>query len=192
MAQPLAVLLIAAVAILGFLAAIVRPTATVLPAYAALVPVGDVIAVPLPLPSPFNSLSSLIGAVAIAAMLAHVLVFGRGRVPSLPVAAWLLFAGWCAATVLWARHPADGARELTVALPLVLLVVVVAILPRRDGDLERLRLILVLGGVAVGAYALFLLGTGACGWGVPSLCFLWGSFPTAPPVWGRVGARRSR
>src|SRR5688500_2938253 len=75
--QPLAAVLIAAVAIPGLLFAIARPNKTILPAYAALVPVGSVFRLSVPLPTPFNTLSSLIGGIAIAAMIAHAVLYRR-------------------------------------------------------------------------------------------------------------------
>lgn len=159
--QPLAAVVIAVVAASGLLVAVARPNRTILPAYAALVPIGSVFKLGVPLPEPFNTLSSLFGGIAIAAMLLHVVLTRRARIPSLPVGAWLVFLAWSASTALWARRPGDVVRELSIALPLLLLVVIVGILPRERGDLDRLRIAIVLGGAVVGAYALFLVATGS-------------------------------
>ena len=52
--------LIALGALLVIGVGISRPT-LILPLYAALVPIGGVFPIPVPLPSPFNSLTSLLG-----------------------------------------------------------------------------------------------------------------------------------
>jgi hypothetical protein len=55
-------LLLLPAAMLGVLilvACVRRPVATIVPVYAALVPFGDVFSLRVPLPKPFNSLSSV-------------------------------------------------------------------------------------------------------------------------------------
>ncbi len=145
---------------LGGLAA-ARPVRTIVPLYAGTLPVASVVELQLPLPDPFNTLSSALGGAAILAVLAHVALYGRGRIPSLPVAAWLAFLVWATATTFWAVDPGAGVRTLTIAAPLVLLMVVVALLPIDRGDFDTLRMAIILSGALVGAYALFLLISGS-------------------------------
>lgn len=138
-----------------------RPLRTIVPLYAFLVPIGGVFALRVPLPSPFNTLSSVVGALAIGAMAVHLANGGRGRTPTLPVGMWLLFVGWSAVTFLWARDPGLVLRELMLALPLLLLLVLVALLPATREDLGAVRGAVVASGLAVGGYALLLTITGA-------------------------------
>ena len=71
--------------LLVLIACVRRPVATIVPVYAALVPVGDVFSLRVPLPQPFNSLSSVVGALTIVALVLHLVLERRGRVPTLPV-----------------------------------------------------------------------------------------------------------
>lgn len=146
--------------ILGGLAA-ARPMRTIVPLYAGTLPVASVVELQLPLPDPFNTLSSALGGAAILALLSHVVLYGRGRIPSLPVAAWLAFLVWAAATTFWAVDPSAGVSTLTIAAPLVLLMVAAALLPIDRGDFDTLRMAIILGGAVVGAYAVFLLISGS-------------------------------
>jgi O-antigen ligase len=138
-----------------------RPLRTIVPVYAFLVPIGGVFALRVPLPSPFNTLSSLTGALAIGAVSLHLVRERRGRIPTLPVGMWLAFVGWSAFTFVWAGDPAPVVHELTIAIPLVALLVLVALLPGTREDLMRLRDAVVLSGAAVGGYGLLLMTTGA-------------------------------
>lgn len=138
-----------------------RPGRTIIPLYAALVPAGSATAVSVPLPAPFNTPSSLLGAVAIVCLVAHVGITRRTRVPGLPIACWLLFLGWCTASILWTREPAVVLNEIRVALPLVALLVLVAVIRFDERDLDLVRLAIVVGGAAIGAYALYLFATSA-------------------------------
>lgn len=133
-----------------------RPLRTAVPAYAFLIPIGGVISLSVPLPSPFNTLSSLAGALAIGAAGLCVLRGPRRRIPTLPVALWLMFTAWCALTFVWANDPSLVASELTIAIPLLMLVVLVAMIPATRGDLEFLRDAVVASGIAVGAWAAVL------------------------------------
>jgi O-antigen ligase len=145
--------------------AVTHPSRTILPLYAAFVPVGGVFALAVPLPSPFNSVTSLLGGAAIGAIIAHVILYREGRIPTIPVAAWLWFVAWCALTLLWADDRDAGLRELQTAVPLVLLLVTVGIIVPRDGDLGWMRVALAVGGAAIGVYALGLVLSGS---GLPS------------------------
>jgi O-antigen ligase len=140
---------------------VARPARTILPLYAGMVPVGSVVTLPLPLPPPFNTLSSLLGAVVMIAGVAHVILYRRGRIPTLPVAAWIAFLAWATLTTFWAIEWQAAFKISLIAIPLVLLMVVVAVLPADDIDLDLLRLALIVGGAVVGAYALILVLTGS-------------------------------
>ena len=133
-----------------------NPLRTVIPVYAFLVPIGGVFALGIPLPSPFNTLSSVVGALAIAATALHLVRTPRGRVPTLPVGLWILFVAWSALTFVWAKDPGMVASELLVAIPLVLLVTLVGMLPATRADLGCVRDAVIASGIAVGGWAALL------------------------------------
>ena len=133
-----------------------EPLRTVIPAYAFLVPIGGVFALGIPLPSPFNTLSSVVGALAVGATALHLVRTPRGRVPTLPVGLWILFVAWSALTFVWARDPGMVTSELLVAIPLVLLVTLVGMLPATWADLGSVRDAVIASGIAVGGWAALL------------------------------------
>lgn len=139
---------------------VVHPARTILPVYAASIPAGSVIRLSIPLPPPFNTLSSLLGALVIVAILAHIGVYRRARVPTFPVALWLLLLGWVTLTAFWAIASDPAVDALLVAWPLVLLLLAVSVLPTDESDLDAMRLGVIVGGIGVGAYLVFLLAVG--------------------------------
>lgn len=157
----LALAVSAMVSLIAMIVCVARPTRTILPLYAALVPVGSVVKLPLPLPPPFNTLSSMLGALVMIAGATHLILYRRGRVPTVPTAAWVAFLAWTTLTTFWAIEWRAAFNLSLVAIPLVLLMVIVAVLPTDDVDLDLLRLALILGGAVVGAYALFLVLSGS-------------------------------
>jgi O-antigen ligase len=138
-----------------------RPLRSIVTVYAGTLPIASVVSVEVPLPPPFNTLSSILGALAIGACVAHVALYRQGRVPSLPVALWAVFLGWCLTTVFWAIDGGAAVEEATVAIPLILLLLAISIVPADRGDYDTLRVAVVLSGIIVGAYAFYLLITGA-------------------------------
>jgi O-antigen ligase len=146
--------------LLVLVACVRRPVATIVPVYAALVPFGDVFSLRVPLPKPFNSLSSVVGALTIVALALHLLLERRGRVPTLPVGLWLAFLGWGALTFMWAQDPTNVAHEVLIAAPLLLLLVLVSMVNVTRAELFRVRDAIVLSGAGVGAYGLLLVAAG--------------------------------
>lgn len=137
-----------------------RPARLILPVYAAVVPAGSVVEVALPLAPPFNTLSSLLGAEVVLVILVHAVLYRRGRVPSMPVAVWLLFLAWVVISSFRAVDPPAALDTVLVALPLVALLVAVALLSIENADLDAMRLGLILSGIFVGAYAIGLVVAG--------------------------------
>jgi O-Antigen ligase len=138
-----------------------RPARTVLPVFAALVPAGSAFPLSVPFPKPFNTLSSLLGALVIASVAGHLLLYRRGRIPGPADALWLAFLSWCGATLFWARSPGAAVQDMALAVPLIVFLVLVSGLRADRSDLDLLRVAVVLGGAGVGAYGLFLVLTGA-------------------------------
>jgi O-antigen ligase len=157
-----ALIIVAVVVLLptALILAVARPALTILPLYAATLPVASVVKLAVPLPDPFNTMSSLLGGTAILACLAHMALYRRGRVPAAPVGIWLLFLAWALITSLWALRTASAVNAAQVAVPLILLMVVVSALPVDESDLSAMRVAIIASGIAVGMYALFLLWTG--------------------------------
>jgi O-antigen ligase len=137
-----------------------RPARTILPLYAGTLPVASVIEVSVPLPSPFDTLSSVLGGVAILACVAHLVLHRGGRVPPVPVALWAAFMAWIILTSFWAVDGQRAIDVLLVAVPLIVLMALVSMLRIERRDLDLLRTALILSGIGVGLYALFLLLTG--------------------------------
>ena len=139
---------------------VARPARILLPLYAGTLPLASVIELNIPLPAPFNTVSSMLGAMLIGAGLAHVILYRKGRIPSIPVAIWLLFLAWAMVTTFWAIEVDDAVRTITIAVPLLLLMVVVALLDIDEEDFDILRLALIAGSALVGMYAAYLLLSG--------------------------------
>jgi O-antigen ligase len=150
-------LVLAMVAVVAVGPVVRRPARTILPLYAASIPVGSVFTLGVPLPSPFNTLSSALGAIAVFACVAHVLRYGRGRIASYPVVLWMAFLAWSLITVLWAIDPRHALSTGFIAASLVFLMVAVAVLRTDGADLDAMRVALIASGIAVGGYALLLI-----------------------------------
>ena len=140
---------------------VVRPSTRILPLFAGAVPIASAFKLSVPVPAPFNTISSLFGALAVAAGLLHLLLYRDGRVPSWPMVLWLTFLGWVTLTVWWSADPADTASTLTLAFSLLILLGVVAFLRFEAVDVDVLRVAIIVGGAAVGIYALYLILQGA-------------------------------
>jgi O-antigen ligase len=138
------------------------PLSTLFPAFAFIVPVGSVVTIPLPLPSPFNSLSSLMGGLLLGALLVHLVgerAAGRtlGRRLPAQVGLWLLFVGLSALTLLWSINPSETVSGLTILLSLVAIYVLALLADVTVEELRRIESAIALGGALAGGYALILL-----------------------------------
>jgi hypothetical protein len=140
---------------------VAHPGRTILPVYAGTLPIASAVNLPIPLPTPFDTASSLLGGFTVIACVLHLCLYRSGRVPTVPVAAWTLFLAWSTLTTFWALNVNAALRAVVIAVPLMVLMFLVGVLSPREIDLDLLRLAIVLGGAAVGAYATFLLVTGA-------------------------------
>lgn len=144
----------------AFVYCVRRPTRTILPVYAATLPIASVVTLHVPLPDKFNTLSSALGGATILAALLHVAIYRRIRPPSIPVIGWLAYLAWITLTALWAIDPGGTVSALGIAWSLVGLLVVVSILPTDDVDVDVLRVALIVSGLVVGVYAFFLIVSG--------------------------------
>ncbi len=140
---------------------VTRPSQTIVPLYAASLPIASAIDVPIPLPAPFNTLSSLLGAITILTCVAHLLIHRRARIPSATAGIWALFLGWVCLTGFWALNPASAFNTVLIASSLIMLMLIVAALPLEVKDFEVIRLAVMLSGLIVGLYAVFVQAAGA-------------------------------
>jgi len=138
-----------------------RPSRSIIPLYAASLPIASAIDVPVPLPAPFNSLSSLLGAVAIGTCAAHLLVHRRARIPSASAGIWALFLSWVCLTGFWALEPVSAFRTMMIASSLIMLMLIVAALPLDVKDFEVIRRAVMISGLIVGLYGVYLQAAGA-------------------------------
>ncbi len=143
------------------LVAALRNPISLLAVYAAVVPFGSSLRIPGM--GPFGSLSTLVGLLALAALLArlaHRPSMGRIQASATPAFAVLL-VGVAAATMMWSIDPSRTMQQVAVLASLVALYVVIAVTPVSPADVRRFESGLVAGGIVVGGYAVYLAATGA-------------------------------
>lgn len=142
-----------------FIAHCVRYPSSALALFAAVVPYGSTLA--LPGPPLLDNVSSLIGAVAVGAYALHLALSGRAGHPvRAATAAWTLLLAVAALTALWSVSRTSSVVGVAVLASLVLLYVLVAVTPVSRRDVTALEAGLVIGGAAVGIYAVYLGATG--------------------------------
>ncbi len=158
--NPVAVMALIAVGVVAAAVSVVWPARTVLPLYAATLPIASVIKLSVPLPSPFDTLSSLLGGLVVVAFLVHLAIYQRGRTPGLPIGIWMILLAWSTLTVLWALDPSTAKSTAMVAASLILVVALAAVM-RFDGvELDLFRLAIIVSGAVVGLYAAYLVVKG--------------------------------
>lgn len=137
------------------------PVALVLGAYAAVVPFGSSFAVPLGVPPPFNTLSSLLGFVAVGWAVAHIAVTRTSAGVLLrAVPAWLFFVAVCAVTLLWSVDPAGTMDEIVLLVSIFLLYLVSTLLPVDRRDYRWIGTGTVIGAALASAFGIGLLLSG--------------------------------
>ncbi len=162
LALPLVAIAFTLVAYLA-IASFRSPVSVVLPVFALIVPMGSLVVVPVPLPPPFNTPSSVVGAVAIGALIVHLIgeraAADRDAAARIPdsVVWWVLFAGIASLSLLWSVNPDETAQELMILGGLVALYGLAAFARVTPEDLKRLELAIVIGGVLAAVYAMVLL-----------------------------------
>lgn len=152
-------LVLPAVAAVG-VAALRSPTRTVLPVYAALVPFGSGIALPIPLPSPFDTVTTLAGLAASGALVLHIILVGGTRRLHPSLSAWLMFVGVSGLTFAWSIDRGDTVERFLILISLVALYVVALLAPVGREEVERLKDGIIIGATLACGYGFFLLLTG--------------------------------
>ena len=132
-------------------------------AYAAVLPFGSAVGLPVPgVPSSFRTLSSALGLLAVGACLLHVVLRGTapGRLRAVLGAA-LLVPAVAVGSWVWSVDPSTTASAVPALASVVALFAVTCLVVPEPGDLRRLYLAVVLGGAGTGIYALGLAATGS-------------------------------
>jgi O-antigen ligase len=160
--SPQLVLLVAAPLVFALLVRGLRdPLRTLLPAYAALVPFGSGLVLPIGLPSPYRSVSTLIGLALVLGLLIR-LVRGDNSLTRMPaqVPVWLLFLGLAGTSAYWSLNKQVTADGFFVLASLISLFVLLALARPDPIATRRAELALLLGGVVAACYGFtqFIVG----------------------------------
>lgn len=140
--------------------ALQSPLRWLVAAYAFTLPFGSSVRVPVGLPHPYNTLSTLIGIATFGGLVVHLALTRKAaeRVhPSLVV--WILFLGLSGLTYLWSADSAETLRALLLLASLVALHLLISLTAVDDGDLRTVESALMWGGAVTGALALHALLT---------------------------------
>lgn len=138
-----------------------RAPFVVLAVYAAVVPWGSSFRLPLGLPGPFQTISTLVGLAATVALALH-LALGRKRAPTIgrSVPATILLLAVAVLTLPWSINPTITTDDLMALASLIGLYVVATLVRPTLRELEVLEIGIVAGGVITGMVALQQLATG--------------------------------
>jgi hypothetical protein len=140
----------------------VRLPMAVLSVYAAVLPFGSMIRFPVGLPRPFDTLSTLVGAVAALAIVAHLLVT-RHRAPVIVSAwpFWVAFLGVATLTTAWSVAQWLTLLEVVILISVIALYALAVLLRVTWADVRRIEVAAVGGAALTGLYAVYLYTTGA-------------------------------
>jgi O-antigen ligase len=140
----------------------VRAPAVLVAAYAAILPFGSSVSLPVGLPPPFNTGTTLLGLVTTAGLLAHLLARGgRARAVQGPLPWWLMFFALLTLTLGWSRVPSNTLNALFVLASLVGLYALASLLDVGRHEARVLEAGISLSGALTGLYALALFATGS-------------------------------
>ena len=137
------------------------PIGVLVTAYALIVPFGSAIDLPIPLPPPFDTLSSLAGVAAIGGMLMHLVLARKGAPRLVPaLAAWAGFLGLCAASYAWSIDRDGTWTDLLLLASVVVLYGLTTLMPVSEPQVARIRDAIILGGALASLLGVFQLATG--------------------------------
>jgi O-antigen ligase len=138
----------------------IRAPAVLLAAYAAVLPFGSSLSLPVGLPPPFDTATTVLGLLTTAGLAAYlVLTRGRAREVQAPLPWWLVFFALLVLTLGWSRSPSSTLNALFVLASLVGLYAAVCLLDVRRREVEIIETGIALSGALTGLYALFLAAT---------------------------------
>ena len=139
---------------------VLAPPRALLAAYAFVLPFGSDLELPV-LPSPYNTVSTVVGlAVTLALTVRLVADWRSARTPHPSVPVWVVLLGWLVLTVLWSVAPMRSVTTLLVLISLLALYLLVAVLPFDRAGLRWVELGAVGGALVVAAQALSTAATG--------------------------------
>lgn len=129
--------------------------------YAFILPLGSSLTLPLGLPDPFNTFSTLLGAVAGVLLLLRLVVDpdSRSAVPAVTWV-WVMFLGLNALTYLWSINREETLAQLFILAPLVGLFAVASMYRTSTEEMNAFEGALVAGGALAGLVAVGLAVTG--------------------------------
>lgn len=146
------------VAVVALIAGLRAPVRVLLTAYALVLPFGSAISLPLGLPAPFDTPSSVLGLIVIAGLIGHLMLVQRSAPSLLPaVPAWLLFVAFTGLSFAWSINPSATLNEFTIMLSLIALYMLMCLMPVERRDVDRIEEALVVGGAIAGIYGMVLL-----------------------------------
>lgn len=130
--------------------------------YAAVLPLGSSLRLPLGLPPPFDTVSTVLGALTGLLLVLRLIIEPRARAHPIPAVTWIwvMFFAANAATFLWSINRAKTFDQLLVLGPLIGLFIVASAYRSTTREIQGLETAIVVGGAAAGAVALLMLVTG--------------------------------
>lgn len=134
----------------------------VLTVYVATVPFGSAVALPLSLPPPFDTASSVLGLLALIALAVDAAVGGRRRRAALgaPHALFVAFVGVAALTVGWSIDRTATLEDLVLLVSVVGLYVTTSTVQLTRAQLDRVATAVAAGGVIAAVYGTVLVRGG--------------------------------
>lgn len=137
------------------------PMQTVVPLYAAMVPFGSGFILPIGLPNPFDSLTSIVGLVAVIGLGFHLVFLRTAGTVRPELIAWLLFGAVNGLSFIWSIDRGATVQRVLIVMSLLALYALVSLIPVTRSDLARLRDAIIVGASLACAYGFYLLLTDA-------------------------------
>ena len=129
--------------------------------YAAIIPIGSAFRIPIGLPRPFDTPSTILGAMVSAALLVKLIRDDSVRAPIRPaVWVWGLFLGLNVLTIAWSIDTSETGSQVVVLASLIAQYAVVASFKPTLEQVLSLERKIEFGGFISGSYAVVLLATG--------------------------------
>lgn len=134
----------------------------VLTLYVATVPFGSAVSLPLSLPPPFDTPSSVLGFLALVVLVVDAAIGGRRRRAALgaPHAWFVAFVGVCALTVGWSIDRASSLDDLVLLVSVVALYVASSTVSLTGAQFDRVATAIAAGGVVAATYGIAVMRLG--------------------------------
>jgi len=156
----LAVLAALPLLVIALIVGLRAPVRVLLASYALILPIGSSITLPIGVPPPFNTVTTVAGLVVLVGMLGHLMIGRRSARQVLPaVPAWMLFTALAGMSIAWSVDPTQTAKSFLVLVSLLVFYVVAMLMPVEPRDVSRFEEAVIAGGALAGVYGIMLLGT---------------------------------